>query len=147
MNQKDKTMTHQINYSFTHRGEPEGIYSINVPLERFEGMELSLDTVRNVVEEDLDLMTQLMGDDLKAYESMSVTPHLYQKELQRHEESLRLVLVEKEQSLDIERVESALKSIVSHLDYDLHKNLLVDEETEENSYPELAQDFINLYTK
>lgn len=89
-------MTHQINYSFTYGSEPERLHSVNVPLSRLEGLELSLDTVRNVVEEDLDLMTQLMGDDLKAYESMSVTPHLYQKELQRHEESLRLLPVEDE---------------------------------------------------
>lgn len=139
-------MTHQINYSFTYGSEPERLHSVNVPLCRLEGLELSLDTVRNVVEEDLDLITQLMGDDLKAYESMSVTPHLYQKELQRHEESLRLLLVEEDEpSLDVERVESALKSVVAHLDYDLHKNLLADEETGENSYPELTQNFIDLY--
>lgn len=89
-------MTHQINYSFTNRDEPERLYSVNVPLSLLVGLELSLDTVRNVVEEDLNLIAQLMGDDLKAYESMSMAPHLYQKELQRHDESIRLLLVEEE---------------------------------------------------
>lgn len=141
-------MTHQINYSFTNRDEPERLYSVNVPLSLLAGMELNLDTVRNVVEEDLTLIAQLMGDDLNAYESMSTAPHLYQKELQRHDESVRLLPVKEEKpDLNAEQVESALQSVISHLDYDLHKNLLVDEESGENSYPELAEDFINFYNK
>lgn len=86
-------MTYQINYSFTYRSDPERLYSVNVPLSQLEGMELSLDSVKNVVEEDLDLITELMGSELKAYESMSMAPHLYQKELQRLDESIRLVPV------------------------------------------------------
>lgn len=139
-------MTHLINYSFTNRDEPERLYSVNVPLSLLEGLELDLDTVRNVVEEDMDLITQLMGDDLKAYESMSMAPHLYQKELQRHEESIRLLLSEDEKpELNVERVESVLQSLLSDTDYDLHKNLLTDEESGFNSYPDLAQQFIDLY--
>lgn len=141
-------MTYIINYSFANRDEPERLYSVNVPLFLLSGLELNLDTVRNVVEEDMSLIAQLMGDDLKAYESMSMAPHLYQKELQRHDESLRLLPVGDEESeLDVERVSSALQSIVSDVDYDLHKNLIWDEETGKNHYPELADDFVALYNK
>lgn len=86
-------MTYHINYSFTYRSDPETVHSVNVPLSRLEGMELSLDNVKNVVEEDLNLIAVLMGKELKAYESMSMAPHLYQKDLQRLDESIRLVRI------------------------------------------------------
>lgn len=86
-------MTYYINYSFTYRSDPETVHSVNVPLSRLEGMELSLDNVKNVVEEDLNLIAVLMGKELKAYESMSMAPHLYQKDLQRLDESIRLVRI------------------------------------------------------
>lgn len=86
-------MTYHINYSFTYRSDPETVHSVNVPLSRLEGMELSLDNLKNVVEEDLNLIAVLMGKELKAYESMSMAPHLYQKDLQRLDESIRLVRI------------------------------------------------------
>lgn len=155
---KERTMTYQINYSFTQRNDPERLYSVNIPLHRLEGLEFDLENVRTIVEDDPDLIEVLMGDDLKAYESMVMAPHLYLKELQRFDESIRLVLVEDENeseekaetsgTLDAVRLESTLREFVSaEIDYDIHKNLEADEETGDDSYPELTKKFINLYNK
>ena len=38
-------------------------------------------------------------------------------------------------------IDAALQTLVQELDYDLHKSILVDEETEENGYPALASAF------
>ena len=39
-------------------------------------------------------------------------------------------------------LEKQLRAFVSDLDYDIHKNLECDEETEEDRYPELAENFL-----
>jgi hypothetical protein len=143
-------MPHRINYSFFLRWEPDTLYSVNVPLEELEGMELSIENIRTVVEEDLELLLDLFGENmLKIYEQMCMAPHLYQKELLRGEESVRLVTVKEEpQSLDVERVEATLRNFVSlHVDYDIHKSFEQDEETGEDAYPDLAQRFVELYGK
>jgi hypothetical protein len=50
-------------------------------------------------------------------------------------------------SLSRDAVESALRSIVADLDYDLHKQVEEDEETGEDHYPALAREFIRLYER
>lgn len=42
-------------------------------------------------------------------------------------------------------VQEALEWTISHLDYDLHKALLEDEETGENTYPEVVTLFLTKY--
>jgi hypothetical protein len=44
------------------------------------------------------------------------------------------------------RVERALRSLISDLDYDIHKSLESDEETGLDSYPDLTAEFISFYT-
>lgn len=48
-------------------------------------------------------------------------------------------------NLNPDRVESALRDLISYVDYDLHKQLESDEETGEDIYPELVQQFIDSY--
>jgi hypothetical protein len=48
-------------------------------------------------------------------------------------------------SLDPQRVAAALLSIISEIDYDLHKEIECDGETGEDHYPFLAKWFIRLY--
>lgn len=48
-------------------------------------------------------------------------------------------------SLDPERVEAALRELIAHVDYDTHKYIECDEETGEDRYPELVEDFIQYY--
>lgn len=50
-------------------------------------------------------------------------------------------------NLDPMIVDAVLRGIISDLDYDLHKNLECDEETEIDVYPALVQSFISEYTK
>ncbi|MEQ4566216.1 hypothetical protein [Paenarthrobacter sp. CAP02] len=50
-------------------------------------------------------------------------------------------------NLDPARVDRALRLLISDIDYDTHKSLENDEETGEDSYPELVQDFIISYEK
>jgi hypothetical protein len=143
-------MTYQINYSFYLGFEPDILYFVNVPLTKLEGQELNVDTVRTVVEEDSDLILELLGPGmLGIYEQFCMAPHLYQKELQRFDESVRLVEVKDEKpSLDATRVEATLRDFISvHVDYDIHKNFESDEETGEDAYGELAKEFIKLYNK
>lgn len=47
--------------------------------------------------------------------------------------------------LDHKKVEAALRSIISDVDYDRHKELERDEETGVDRYPDLAAEFIGLY--
>lgn len=42
-------------------------------------------------------------------------------------------------------VESALRNLLAHLDYDLHKSIERDEETGEDTYPGVVDDFIAVY--
>jgi hypothetical protein len=48
-------------------------------------------------------------------------------------------------TLDVERVEEALRRLISDIDYDTHKSLDSDEETGEDHYPDLADDFMEYY--
>lgn len=50
-------------------------------------------------------------------------------------------------SLDPKRVDAALRSLISDLDYDLHKEIECDEETGDDSYPILVEGFINDYNE
>ena len=47
--------------------------------------------------------------------------------------------------LDGKAVETALRDLISDLDYDLHKQLESDEETGEDAYPPLADAFRYFY--
>jgi hypothetical protein len=85
-------MTYQINYSFTLGFDMETLFSVNIPLSRLEGRELDLETIRSLVDDDSELLLELLGEqELKVYESMLMAPHLYRKELQRFDESIRIV--------------------------------------------------------
>ena len=46
--------------------------------------------------------------------------------------------------IDVKKVESALRSLISDLDYDMHKYLERDEETGEDHYPEIAENFAKM---
>jgi hypothetical protein len=48
-------------------------------------------------------------------------------------------------TLDPRAVDAALRSLISDLDYDLHKQLERDEETGEDNYPIIVAKFINSY--
>jgi len=50
-------------------------------------------------------------------------------------------------ALDPTKVERALRSLISDIDYDLHKNIECDEETGDDSYPILVEGFINDYNE
>ena len=151
-------MTYQINYSFTLGFDMETVFSVNIPVSRLEGRELDLNTIRSLVDDDSDLLLELLGaQELKVYESMLMAPHLYRKELQRFDESVRIVSVptgtpavaltdQTESSLDAGKVEATLRQFISaHIDYDIHKNFEQDEETGNDFYPELAKHFVRLY--
>lgn len=47
--------------------------------------------------------------------------------------------------LDPERVDAALRKLISLLDYDTHKYLECDEDNGEDRYPELVAQFIDSY--
>lgn len=47
--------------------------------------------------------------------------------------------------LDAARVERALRKVIAHLDYDLHKGLESDEETGEDTYGEVVARFVAAY--
>lgn len=42
-------------------------------------------------------------------------------------------------------VRAALEAIISDLDYDLHKELLCSEDSEDDVYPDITTQFINAY--
>lgn len=48
-------------------------------------------------------------------------------------------------ALDPQRVEKALRELISRVDYDTHKYIECDEETGEDGYPDLVEDFIAYY--
>lgn len=47
--------------------------------------------------------------------------------------------------LDPQRVDKALRELISRLDYDTHKYLECDEDNGEDRYPELVEEFIDYY--
>jgi hypothetical protein len=47
--------------------------------------------------------------------------------------------------LNRDAVEVALRNLLAHLDYDLHKSIERSEDTGENTYPEVVDDFISVY--
>lgn len=49
--------------------------------------------------------------------------------------------------LDADALEAALRATISDLDYDLHKSLESDEETGEDTYPNVVSAFLNSYKK
>jgi hypothetical protein len=50
-------------------------------------------------------------------------------------------------SLDPKRVESALRELIAHVDYDTHKYIECDEDEGLDHYPELTEDFIRYYNE
>jgi hypothetical protein len=48
-------------------------------------------------------------------------------------------------ALDPKRVDTALRDLISRLDYDTHKYLECDEDNGEDHYPELVEEFIDYY--
>lgn len=50
-------------------------------------------------------------------------------------------------ALDPDVLEATLRSFISDLDYDLHKSIDEDEETNENRYPEQVEAFLAAYEK
>lgn len=49
-------------------------------------------------------------------------------------------------ALDLKKVEATLREFISgEVDYDIHKQFEHDEETGEDSYPDLAERFIEIY--
>ena len=88
-------MSYKVNYSFYFRYDPEEIFSVDVPLELLEGKALDVEVVREIVENDHTLLLELLGEqELKAYEQLSMAPHLFHKDLERWEQTIRLVKVE-----------------------------------------------------
>lgn len=58
-----------------------------------------------------------------------------------------VVAAAKAEALDLNAVESALRALISDIDYDIHKFIECDEITGEDGYPDLTDEFIRLYTK
>ena len=54
---------------------------------------------------------------------------------------------DKQRTLDRAAVDAALRQVIAHADYDLHKSLERDEETEEDTYAEHVDRFITEYGK
>jgi hypothetical protein len=48
-------------------------------------------------------------------------------------------------SLDVEKIQKALESIIKDLDYDLHKSIMNPDDGGPDWYPELADEFSELY--
>lgn len=48
-------------------------------------------------------------------------------------------------ALDPQHVDTALRELISRLDYDTHKYLECDEDNGEDLYPELVEEFIDYY--
>lgn len=48
-------------------------------------------------------------------------------------------------ALDPQRVDKALRELISRLDYDTHKYLECDEDNGEDRYPDLTEEFIGYY--
>lgn len=150
-------MAQAILYSFTLRYTPEVLHTVHVPLDLLTGQELDVENVRAVVEENPKLLATLMGEKNEEYGSMAMSPHIYQKNLQRFDESIRLVQVTDDESgedatnsalIDTSRVEEALRNFIpSHVDYDIHMQLENDEKGGTDNYHELALKFISLYNR
>jgi hypothetical protein len=49
--------------------------------------------------------------------------------------------------IDTKAVDAAIRDVISDIDYDIHKSLESDEETGEDTYPEVAAAFIRAYKK
>ena len=47
--------------------------------------------------------------------------------------------------LNPEAVDTALRSVMEHIDYDLHKQIACDETTGENDYPRLVELFVDVF--
>lgn len=50
-------------------------------------------------------------------------------------------------TLDPKHVDTALRDLISRLDYDTHKYLECDEDNGEDRYPDLVEEFIGYYKK
>jgi len=55
--------------------------------------------------------------------------------------------IKRRQGLDRESVDRALRQVISHADYDLHKSIERDEETEQDNYGEYVDKFVATYNE
>ncbi|MGK3708719.1 hypothetical protein [Arthrobacter sp. IK3] len=83
-----------IRYSFVFRYQHERVFSIDIPVEDLRDLDLSVSAVRNHVEDDWLLKMNLLGDYLKKYEEMAANWEYWSKNLERKQESIRIVALE-----------------------------------------------------
>lgn len=83
-----------LRYSFVFRYQHDRVFSIDLPMEAVQEIELSVNAVRELIAEDYYLQAQLLGDYLPRYEEMAANWDYWDKNLQRERESIRIAQVE-----------------------------------------------------
>lgn len=83
-----------IRYSFVFRYQHERVFSIDIPVEDLRDLDLSVSAVRNHVDQDWLLKISLLGDYRKKYEEMAANWEYWSKNLEREQESIRIVELE-----------------------------------------------------
>lgn len=85
-----------IKYSFHFRYERHIPREVVIPAEKLSGLDL-LDEdlkwkIREIVDEDYNLLYFLLGDDIRDYESKKAEADIWEKDLQRYNEQAVLIL-------------------------------------------------------
>ena len=85
-----------IKYSFHFRYERHLPREVVIPAEKLSGLDL-LDEdlkwkIRDIVDEDYNLLHSLLGDDLSDYEAKMAESHVWEKDLQRYSEQAVLIV-------------------------------------------------------
>lgn len=86
-----------IKYSFNFRYQRDVTREVVIPAEKLAGINL-LDgdlnwKIRELVDEDWDLLHALLGDDVRDYESKKAEYEFWTKDLERHNEQAVLIVV------------------------------------------------------
>lgn len=82
-----------INYSFQFRYKHDRVFSVNVPLERLAGADLSVKVVRDLIEDDYELFDEMMGDYQAEYLRQNEMSDYWAKNLERESEGIRIMAV------------------------------------------------------
>lgn len=85
-----------IKYSFSFRYERDIIREVVIPDEKLAEINL-LDgdlnwKIRELIDEDWDLLHALLGDDVRDYESKKAEADIWEKDLQRYNEQAVLIV-------------------------------------------------------
>lgn len=85
-----------VKYSFHFRYQRDIAREVVIPAEKLSGLDL-LDEdlrwkIRELIDEDWELLDALLGDDVRDYESKKAEADVWEKDLQRYNEQAVLVL-------------------------------------------------------